>query len=434
MPPQSRRALLASAAAGIAALAGCSGLRNAVDGAEPTVRPSALREVASSESPTPEPALPVDVVDDLAAHHRERVQHLLERVPRSPSGEETPGETVRDVVARNVESARAELSAAADARYPSERLAALRGARADAAAAAATWAAADPRSDPTPSVAQNAVRDRLAAAERDRRYVGGEDSVGALLAHGTVERRFATAGRWLDGALETNRSGAVGVGEAMESVERARAYLDGGVRLYGGYVTSLPRERDVRPLLATAADDLRSTARERRPDGLTRETTPGAVVDGYADAKGTAVGEALRDCYFDVVDPGAVRTGDDRLAAAALDVQAYLTAVRGFETLESRIESGDYRTVESGEDLRAFRQSAVEAIEAGRSRLDRRLLVESAVQLGFDDERLREFAEGVDGPLPADELVPFAADYLELAVTADAVPAASERVRAALVG
>lgn len=439
-----RRDALGLLAGCTAALAGCSDLQEVVGESEPTVAPSAIEELTAGEVPTVDPVVAIDAEEQLVDTHRERVVDLLREVPTPFTADDVPNAAVRKELTDAVDAARERRSVAAEADRREERLRRLRGARASAAFAARAWAAID--GDTTVADVEAAaadLREDLEAAEQDREYLGDDDLVRAVLVHGAIEGRFGDADRRLDPERRRHRrsTGAIAVGKHAETVEAARANLDGATVRYDVYTASLDEPRSRRDRLAAAAGTLRDEVTRRRPDAPGDwNDDPDELVDDSADIERTPAGEALERLYHGaryterVTEPGA-----NRLASIVLAAHTNLRSTRGFTTLRERIEAGEHRTVTSADDVRALRADAADAIQSALGttpgeRLTRRELVEASETVAYVDRELREDAAHADDPVEVRDLARPLGGYLTVALTATATPAASASVLEALRG
>lgn len=435
MTPHRRREVLGLLAGGTAALAGCSYLQG--DDSGPTVDRATLREVTAGDVPQPEPVVVVDTGGRLADRHRDRIETLLDEVPTPLSADDVPNAAVRAELTDAVGYTREQLTSASEATQREDRLWRLRSARGDAGFAAWAWRAID--EDATVEdvgATADELRDDLATAERDREYVG-RDPVRALLAHASIEERFESATRRLDGERRPRSSGAVGVGDLGSTVEEARANLDGASLLYDAYTESLDDATSQRDRFEAAGERLREAAERRRPEEIADwNRDPNALVE--PDIEGTPAAGALEELAYTFEEQLGWSSDDpNRLASSVLGGHEFLLRAAGFGTLRDRIESGDSWRVESGDDVRQLRADAVDAIRVALDtspgeRLTRRELVQDAGTVAYVDEDLRSTIEHADEPVGIADLSLELADYLTVQHTAAATPAASETVVTAL--
>jgi hypothetical protein len=437
-----RRAVLGLLAGGTAALAGCSDLQGLVERPEPTITPAEIRDITSGTVPAPDPVVAIDADERLVDTHRERVVDLLREVPTPLTADHVPNAAVRKELSDAVEFARERQAAASEADRREARFRALRDAREHAGVAAWTWRAIDEGATLEDVAAAAAdLQDVLAAAERDREYVGGDDLVRTLLAHGAIEARFDAAARQVDLDRERGHgpggSGAVAVGEAAGRVEVARANLDGATVRYDAYRESLDEQRAHRDRLATTVETLRETVASRQPDLPNDwDGNPNELVEPTVDE--TPAGRALQDLAYAVHEPSTrFQGGANRLASTVLSAHQFLFSAAGYETLRERIERGDHRQVTSAADVRELRTAAVDAIESALGttpgeRLTRRELVTDASAVARADQELGdEVAHSVD-PVPVRALTWPLSYYQTVALTAAATPDASATVVDAL--
>lgn len=433
-----RRDVLGLLAGGTAALAGCSELRGVVGGSEPTVEPATIEEITAGDVPSPAPVVAIDADERLIDIHRERVTALLREVPTPLTADHVPNAAVREELSDAVEHAHDQEAAASSADHRDERFRALRDARGTAGFAAWAWRAIDGDTTLADVEAATAeLRDDLAAAERDREYVGGDDTVRAVLAHDAIESRLDDAAPRLDRDHRPPGTGAVAVGEAGSELAESRANLDGATVRYDAYTASLDGATSERDRLASAVETLRERGRAQQP------TLPDDW-DGEAnalvgpDVEELPAGWALEDLARSVDEPERrFRGGGQRLASSVLEAHHYLAAASAFETLRDRIERGDHRTLTSVADVRALRGDAVEAIRTALGttpgeRLTRRKLVRYAGFVAYADRELREDVSHSDDPVPVAHLDDDLGYYLSVAVLAAAMPDASAQVVSAL--
>lgn len=432
-----RRDVLGLLAGGTAALAGCSELRDAIGDSEPTVEPATIEALTAGDVPSPAPVVAIDADERLVDTHRERVAALLREVPTPLTADHVPNAAIRQELSDAVEHAHEREAAASSADHRDERFRALRDARGSAGFAAWAWRAID--GDTTLADVETAaaeLRDDLAAAERDREYVGGDDVVRAVLAHDAIESRLDDAGRRLDRGHRRPGTGAVAVGEAGSELAESRANLDGATVRYDAYTASLDGATSERHRLASAVETLRERVRAQQP------TLPDDW-DGEAnslvgpDIEELPAGWALEDLAHSVEEPERRFRGETRLASSVLEAHDYLAAASAFETLRDRIERGDHRTLTSAEDVRTLRGDAVDAIRTALGttpgeRLTRRKLVRYAGFVAYVDRELREDVSHSDDPVPVAHLDDGLGYYLGVAVLAGATPDASAQVVAAL--
>ncbi|PSP69600.1 hypothetical protein BRC79_03920 [Halobacteriales archaeon QH_8_67_27] len=323
----SRRGLLALGGATL--LAGCGFVSDSFGDEEPVELDSAtLAEVVAAEGPDVTGPLPVTVDDDHVAASRDRARSALSSVPLPLSAEELPNGAMRTEVHDEADHARAHLSEAEGAPGTRERLELLARARGPARSVEATWAFANGElSAADVESARESVQTDIRQFRTDWNYVGS-DPVRAVVVHALVET-------WTKSARNARHVG-----------ER--------------FVDSLS---DPRPLDATfrdARESLASTVESKMENAPDSDAEPGELVD--ADVDETVAGYALRELHRSLPYDGVEMRTEGRAETVLRQVDA-LARIGAFETFRDRVAAGDHRTVESAEDIRTIRSSAVTAIE-----------------------------------------------------------------------
>jgi hypothetical protein len=423
-----RRGALAALLTGVA---GCGGRARLGDD-DPTADAAALRRAASGPVPSVPDRIPVGVGDDHLAASERRARTLLDAVPDPLDADAIPNGAIRERVQGAVEGAGANLADAASAGSPVARLTALAAARADARFAAAAWGAVD--AGLTQEDAAAGAADVRAARRRLRerwRYVG-DDPVAAAVVHAAVERRLNRAGAVDSPRARRYREGnPLGVGEVAEGVERGRVAVADAGHLYDRLLATTEGSTDRRPRLVSARRRLREAFETARADVDTGDPEGPWTADG-ADVP--TVAERALENLFRPMDP---RHDDgwqeDDPALAVVQAHGAFVALGAFRSLRARVRDGDVAAVRSADDVATHRTAAVEAIRAtdrapGVAALTRGPLADLARRVGNADAGLQDG----EGLVPVGALVHDVASYLRVAAEARALPAASERVAAAL--
>jgi hypothetical protein len=366
-------------------------------------------------------------------------------VPAPLGPDEIPNGAIRERLNHAHEHAVERLSRATEAPTPFERLAALAGARADARFAAAAWRAVDEGLDREALDAEAATVREDRQSLRDRRRYVGADPVDATLVHAAIERRLDRAGADADAGGRTRyRDGnPLGVGEAAEDVERARAAVDDAAHLYDRLTASLSDPVDLRPRLIDARETLREAFDSARADVDVVDPDRPWVIEGQGEDEGVdevdrdaPVADALRELYWPIAPrSGADPTADEAVARSLLTVHRMFVDLRAFESLRGRVAHGEAFAVETAEDAVAMRTAAVEAVRAADAEprvpaLTRWLLADLTDRLTWADAELADADDRVRAAFVRRE----ASAYLVVAARARATPPASERVAAALRG
>lgn len=430
-----RRGFLALA--GGVALAGCGGL-DSLSNDEPTrIDAEALKRAVSGETPSVPERFPVAVeasaVDDRAAAARES----LSSVPAPLGAEEVPNGAIRAELTEMREEATEALDAVSAADSPAAALSSTRRAREAAAAAATAWRAVDGTVDSDDVRARiPAVRSDLDAFRTRWRYVG-DGPIRAVLAHAEVEDRVAYAGRRLARGGERARAVSetpISVGESAGDVAAARASLTDGAYLFDRFDASLADARPVGAGLRRAGEALTETVNDRRGELPAVAADPSSYVD--PDVEGTAVGYALADLRDDIdyADGIDVERATGQRANVVLSAFWTLTRVRAFQRLRERVDGGDYVAVESAEDVRTMRESAVRAVERALAAgdhpgLDHRIL-RVADRFGYVADRMTRHTD--DDGVAVDWIARDAGQYVVIESMARATPATSAEVAGAI--
>ena len=431
-PSATRRGFLALA--GSATLAGCNGVRSDLFGEETTTLDgSELREMANRPVPTVPPVAPVEIERSYLDAKAKRARDLLASVPDPLGPAEIPNGAIRREVADERESAERSLEAAANASSPLDAMDDLRSARERARYVAAAWRAIDgDLSRREATAGRGAIRDGVDAFREKWRYVGA-DPIRAVLVHRIIESRIGSATGYAgrdDGRHEDQPESAPAVGEAASRLERARASLDDATYVRERFLASVDEPRDLRPTFERVAASLIEAQRERRdslPEGAGED--PSQLVD--RDVGDTPAAELLEALYHDVTRWRANREEweDDGLASVILGAHRRDARFRAFDSVRERVSNGEDFAVDEASDVVGFRENAVSAVESALDsdrypRLVRNELAEEAREIGYADGRFRDS----DDEVRASYIGYHAVRYVEIAATARAIPAASERV------
>lgn len=369
---QTRRTVLAGGAvAALGALAGCSSLPVVGDeepklGFDPATLPSSFLD--------PLPARPVvypgPVPSDRHAHHRQRARALLDEVPRDPS---FPNGAVsnrlaemRRRVARNVREGPDEME-----RTPLERLGHWRSARSKAAEVWGVYQAAQSDIDADWISSRRAdVRQRAQTFEAEWRYPGA-DLVSAVAANQQFEELLTTCRQYLDPRRPTPeepRAAVFAMGRLVNDIEHAQATLDDLIGLHDSYRASLPSgsSTNYRDTVAIAAHRLKAVAQESQrqverytsddagPSDFAREIDGLPAEELFFEAK-----QRVRSRREELKD--AIERGDD---ATAVVVSGRLTVTTlALMTVVDAIRDGQYGIPDSLADVKAYRNTAVTAVQ-----------------------------------------------------------------------
>ncbi|MFB6107645.1 MAG: hypothetical protein ABEJ82_02240 [Haloplanus sp.] len=421
-------------------LAGCSGslpFTGEDDG--PELDGAALRAVVDGDAPAYPKRLPVGIEASHLDASETRARDLLGSAPARFGRDEIPNGAIRAKMQDARDRTESDLSRAGESRTAFERLDALADARADARFVAGAWRAID--ADLTRADLADEATDarRALDALRERwAYVGG-DPVDATLVAAAVEERLDAGHRAAADAVHGHRryetGNPLGVGEAGESVERARTARSDAAYLSDRWRGSLDDPADRRSQLVAAHRTLAADLRAELSDlsDVDRDR-PWAGLDGVDEDSLTAW--ALQELYrwvgprradrFDEVD-------EEALARSLLSMHETFASLWAFESVRESVADGEPYAVTSADDVAALRSAAVEALrtaddETTAPALTRRRLSSLADRMRFADDRLSEEDGSVEVTWVRREL----ATYVEVAAAARATPRASERVAAAL--
>lgn len=432
-----RRLLALGAAAGSAALAGCSAFDGLTGDDSVELDGDALRDLSESDTPDPPRTLPVDIASGHLDDSEARARDLLAAVPDEFTRQQIPNGVMRERLGHARESANEYLARTAEADSPYERLSDLQYARGEARYVASAWAAIDDgltRDD----VRQQADEIRPALdAFRDRWEYVGTDPTRAVVVHAALEDEIRHAVSTLEDPTRRLDSGtALGVGELAERLERARASVGDAAHLFDRYTAGSGDQQSLRETFDSAVATLVAEVRARRRDRFGEEfdpnesVEPSSLVDG--DVEGTAVGDALHALVDRVAYPRfADDSSVDTLASDLLVAHRQLTSHRALDSLVSRLDEGERFPVESVADVRQYRADAIDSLRAALG-VDSHLVHHSAVRLArelhYADDRLSD----LDGTVSVSAVDYWVSSYLEVAFVARAIPPAAEAVAQAL--
>lgn len=452
-PRPTRRRFLALA--GAATLSGCTALGDSRDdGGRSSVDldATAVETVLSGSVPSVTEPLPVDVAKSHVSASRTAARAALDAVPLPLSPAELPDETLRAVVHRDAEDARSLLAAAGDAATDRDRLDLLRRARGQAQRVATTWAfVSDEVTRDDVRERGRTLRDDATAFREGQTYVGS-GPVRALLTHAVVEswtesavdaaipgwndyERPSSDAPTADDAEELQLPDARAVGKRAGQIETGRARLDDARHVQRRLADSIADEASMRPTLVDARESLTSTLASRRAE------IPGPEADGAAELVGTdvAIGEPARNALRELRDDVAHYAALGPSGNPASDVLARcegLANAEAFLSLRDRIAGGERFPVESVDDVRERRETAVAAIETALAESSHRGL--AAHVLEYPAAEIANSEEVFDyhdrATIEVNDLAPEIRYYVQFAALARAVPGACAETVAALGG
>lgn len=436
-----RRALLAAGGSVLAsgAVAGCSAIPDDLLGGGPTtIDASKLQSIVDGPVPSVPRPSPVPIEDAKLDAVREQTEERLSSVPFPLTAAEVPNGAVRREVTDVRDRARQLLANASDEPSAYAALGTLYDARAEAERVAVTWAAID-AGRTYDDVAKRAPKIRQDLDSfRDRWSYEGADPVAAVLVHRSIEARIAAARRRATLGEEGSRrrpiqpDHAINVGILAKTLERSRASLDGAQYIYGRFRETTSDRRPLRSRFESARESLRATYRseyDALPDFDERNPT---FVD--RDVSGTPAERALEFLYYDFqeFDRGDERDGPS-LAIDVLRLHADIAYLRAFVALRSRIEEGADVRIESADDVRQLRKSAIERIrtalqETAQPVLTRTVAADLVGWVEYADKELSMW----DDTVRVDHIARDTSEYLMAGVVADVLPRTSADVARAL--
>ena len=420
-PSTTRRGLLA--AAGTVLLAGCSELRSGSD----DDRISSYHLPDHTDDGDAEPVivetLPLAIEQAELTARAERTTALLGTLPLPLTAEDIPNGYVRMQLLDAAERAGTYLDEARGARNRFAALQYLRRARAQARYAAAGWAYTE--GEATESALEDEHDTAVEDAEslQSEQAYRGDDPVRAALVYGTVERDLHYAVEARDPHHRADDT-LLAVAEWGEHAERARATVDDSRYLYDRFLDSLPED-------AGSVEGTLETAAESVADDL--ETRRQALQPVPTDAHERRF-YRLRHELRDSVEDGAKRVaGAPGPASAVLTATTSLVGAMAYDRVLERLEGENGIELKDAEDVRAARETAVEALttalaESRRPALVRPTLADAAWQVAYADEELARF----NGDLRVERLDSPVGRYVRATAQARSAPGACEQVLDAL--
>lgn len=413
-----RRGVLALA--GATALAGCSAL-DALGGEEPVeLDGEAVAAIPDGEPSVTEP-FPVAVAESHARASADRARESLDQAPLPFDDGEIPNGAMREELTHRADRARESLERADAAESDRQRLRHLASARERARSVAAAWAYVEGDLAPADVREAAAAVGSDAQAFRDAWEYVGDDPVRALLAAEVVESKASAAGRYAERDRPGERAeNALTVGEDAGEVEHARASLADARHVAERFRDSLSEERALRGTFEGAREALIGEIRTRR------DSLPGDPEEPSSlhpdDLDGTTTESAVEELAWRVPEdehlPG---TGDP--ASDVLRRCEWLAYTEALAALLDRVDDGERYAVESVDELRERRTTAVEALrtalaESDDERLARWIGADVKHMIARADDGLDRHGETVDARYLDGEI----GEYVAAAFAADAIP------------
>lgn len=418
-----RRFLAGVATAGAAALGGCSALPFSGE-AERREAPESVPADAVGSVEWPASPFPVAVSESLADAHESRALEMLADVPADPT---VPNAAVAEKIGSDRERARERADAIAPDRWPVDALTTWRGRREDAAAVRGAYRAATGTDDGAELVARRrAVRDDRGALATDLTYRAASPTE-AVLAYEPVESLLARCAEQVEPRVTYPADPVADpfrAGEAMASVEGARAAATDAEGLREAYLGSRDDPVPQWGSLIAAADELRGSVSRTR--SAVRERLGGEDPLGDEDLSGTVAQELVAtsdlriESAIDDVE-GAVDAGDH--ATAVVDAGTALANIEAYRTAVGEIRDGEHREVPSESSVRSVAErarAAVDGVAAGDDPLAARLVRPGVELFGYVADRVEE---GYGSVRRTQASLVYAALY------ASAVPAAADFAR-----
>ncbi|QLK27329.1 hypothetical protein HYG81_06935 [Natrinema zhouii] len=353
-----------------------------------------------------------------------RLDELIDVVPEPLEADDVPNEAVRDEIDRTHEIARARRDALEDS---SDRFHALQRSvvarRYAGEAAVAIEAVRDERTLEDVESERDDVRTRIENRRAAVDHVGDDVQRTLLLEH-CLESELEIAEWWLDNRPRDGTSGTFAVGSIGGVVERARAAVSFAEELERRHEERLEDERSFESRFETALE--RSLDAIEEANVPNDSTEPTDLVD--AEVSETIAERVLLEGEIAVVNASEQTTDaatNDETSTALWYACAFERDRRALETIRERIEDGAHRSLETADDARTVRESALESaadvpFEPEESSLGGDHLADGYEQLGLVDSRIRGAID--DGWRT--ELFSEYADYVVIGAQLEALPEA----------
>ncbi|ELY86638.1 hypothetical protein [Natrinema altunense] len=328
---------------------------------DPTRRfgPDELEPILAMDVPTVARPAPVQPGENAVTDAVGRLEELIAAVPDPIGADDVPNEAVRHDIDRAREIARHRRDALAGAMDGFHRMRRSIHARRYAGEAAVAFeAVTDDRSLNDVETEREAVTARL---EQRRSGIThrGTDLQRTLLLGAHRESELATAGRWLGNRPRHGTNGALVVGELGGAVEQARAAM--------AFSDELERRHEARLTDARSFESQFETALERSLDAIDAADVPDRSTDLIesvdADISGTIAERVLHEgaiALSRASEQTVNKAADGETAAALRTACAFERDRRAFERIRKQVEDGAHRTLETVDDVRDVRESAVE--------------------------------------------------------------------------
>ena len=428
-----RRRLLGAAGGGtLASIAGCLDLLESDD---PPRRFDAdeLDPILETDTPDVVRPAPVQPSEDAVETSLERLDELIDDVPDPLETDDVPNEEVRDRIDGWREMAEGRRTTLEDDSSPFHVYRANVPAKRDAGQASGAFAVIE--GERTRSGAEGDRETMLTDLEARREaieYVGDDPERTLVLAH-RLEDELATAERFLENRpRDRYGNDALATGEIVGALERARGAIGFVEELEDRHVDRLEDERSFATTFESAVDvSLEAVDTADIPDRLAEsqnEWVDVDVADTVAQQVLTEAGGALfrsKDQLTETAEEGEVATPLWYACAFERDVRAY-------EALVEAIEGGAHREIETIEDVRELRESALEAaadspFDPAEPSLGGDFLADAYERLETADRRVRDSEDGRSYDLLG-EYARYALTGAQLEALPDAVSAVQDRL------
>lgn len=420
----SRRETLVATAV---SLAGCGSIPNTEQKARGSVSSVRLPDVTQDGEPAQVivDGLPLRIETRYLKAGAERTVELLDRLPIPLSATDIPNGYIRHELTEAAADAASAVESARGAKSRLSALESLRQARSEAGYAATGWAVADEgRELDAVRTAWQEVRTDADRFWAEHEYVG-EDPVRAVLVHAQIERRLdRVRNRSGHPRSEGGPNSLLAIAAWGERTEWARADVDDTRYFDRRLRDSLPDEsEDLEEMLRAVAQDIFGELRKRRASLPTDSTGQDREMDWRL--RDGLLSEAKRQPLRVSETPGP--------ASAVIDAIDGLTVLKAYDRLGDRIESEEQFRVETIEDVREARSTAVAALETAlddspRPELARPVLADVARTVVAADHEIGHYS----GDVQFDQLDSTVRRYTIATVKARSVPKSTQRVLEAL--
>ncbi|AEH36894.1 hypothetical protein [Halopiger xanaduensis] len=315
-----------------------------------------LESVLSTDVPDVVRPAPVQPSEKAVEDALDRLEELIDAVPAPLSADDVPNEAVRKEIDRIHETARSRREAVAESPDRFRTLRRSIRARESAGEAAVAFEAVEgDRSRADVEAAREEVRTRLEERRAAVDHVG-DDRQRTLLLEYRLERELSLAERWLDEWTDRDTSTALVVGELGGVVERARAAASFAAELERRHEERLENERSFADSFETALD--------RSLDSIDAADIPDESTDLVDADVSDTIGEkvALEGAipFVNAAERTIDAASNGEAATALRNALAFERNRRAYETIRDRIEDGAHRSLETIEDVREVRESALE--------------------------------------------------------------------------